>query len=71
MYCCDAFVLRDCWMPCPLCGRMYGGHEARDIDGKPSSIPEPNGLFGAGLLICPAFARAGLGSEGVGMATKQ
>ena len=30
------------WLPCPLCGQMSGGHEWRDIDGKPSSIPTGN-----------------------------
>ena len=47
------------WIPCPLCGAEFGGHEWRDIDGKCSSIPagEPN----TGTAICPACTRAGRG----------
>lgn len=26
------------WRPCSECGRPYGGHEWRDIDGKSSTI---------------------------------
>jgi hypothetical protein len=53
------------WAPCPLCGRHFGGHEWRDRDGKPASIPdatEPGLAHG----ICPACTRAGRGirSEG-------
>jgi endogenous inhibitor of DNA gyrase (YacG/DUF329 family) len=47
------------WLPCPLCGTESGGHEWRDIDGKPSAIPgnEPNTAIG----ICPSCTRAGKG----------
>jgi len=48
------------WLPCPLCGQMSGGHEWRDIDGKPSSIP--TGIPGESHGICPDCTRAGLGS---------
>lgn len=49
------------WLPCPLCGTMSGGHEWRDIDGKPSSVPDLDrpGMFHG---ICPACTRAGAGS---------
>jgi hypothetical protein len=49
------------WLPCPLCGRYSGGHEWRDINGLPSSIPgdRPGTSHG----ICPACTRAGRGYE--------
>jgi len=46
------------WLPCPLCGQYFGGHEWRDYDGKPSSIP--TGPF-SGRGICPDCTRAGKG----------
>lgn len=54
------------WQPCPLCGSEFGGHEWRDIDGKPATIPDPdrpgpdNGGY-RGTAICPACTRAGRG----------
>ena len=49
------------WLPCNLCGEMTGGHEWRDIDGLPASIPDPHG--GPGRVgICPACTRAGKGA---------
>lgn len=51
------------WAPCPLCGQKFGGHEWRDIKGRPSSIPDPlqpNGP-GSSIGICPACTRAGRG----------
>lgn len=48
------------WQPCPLCGREFGGHEWRDIDGKTSLIPNPASPTGH-RGICPACTRAGLG----------
>jgi hypothetical protein len=53
------------WLPCPLCGTVFGGHEWRDIGGKPSSVPDPGkpGMFHG---ICPACTRAGAGSVKVG-----
>jgi hypothetical protein len=48
------------WQPCPLCGREFGGHEWRDIDGKTSLIPNPASQWGH-LGICPACTRAGRG----------
>jgi hypothetical protein len=48
------------WLRCPLCGQFCGGHEWRDIGGKPSSIANPEG--GTGFIgICPACTRQGLG----------
>lgn len=48
------------WLPCPLCGELFGGHEWRDIDGKPAEIPDPDHA-GRGIGICPACTRAGRG----------
>lgn len=51
------------WLPCPLCGKMFGGHEWRDYDGKGSSIPDPAYPAGSGrgIGICPDCTRAGKG----------
>lgn len=49
------------WIPCPLCGHHFGGHEAGDIGGLPSSIAAP-GKPNTGCLICPDCTRAGLGT---------
>jgi hypothetical protein len=57
-----AFVAGYFWIPCPLCGHKFGGHEWRDIDGKPSYIPEPDGKPWQHLGICPDCTRAGKGS---------
>ncbi len=43
------------WMPCILCRRPYGGHQAGD------SVPDPTGPHGAGVVICPSCTRAGRG----------
>lgn len=48
------------WLPCPLCGQEFGGHEWRDIDGKRSSIP--TGRRGISEGICPDCTRAGRGA---------
>jgi len=48
------------WMPCPLCGQYFGGHEWRDYDGKPSSIS--TGCY-TGKGICPDCTRAGRGQR--------
>jgi hypothetical protein len=47
------------WLPCPLCGRPFGGHEWRTQDGLAASIPtaEPHTYEG----ICPTCTKAGLG----------
>lgn len=48
------------WLPCPLCGQEFGGHEWRDIAGKSSTIAgdEP----GKGIGICPDCTVAGRGT---------
>ena len=53
------------WLPCPLCGKEFGGHEWRDIDDKVSAIPDPDYPEGSGrgIGICPDCTRAGLGRE--------
>jgi hypothetical protein len=55
-----AAVMGYFWLPCPLCGQEFGGHEWRDIDGKSSSIPV-DGQPGRGRAICPDCTRAGKG----------
>lgn len=47
------------WLPCPICGKEFGGHEWRDLDGLPSVISD--GAPGRGRGICPTCTRAGLG----------
>jgi len=62
------------WLPCPLCGQMFGGHEWEDIDGKPSTIPDPDHMkiflsgisnknlrIALGLAICPDCTKDGKG----------
>ena len=62
-----AFVTGFFWMPCPLCGQPFGGHEWRDIDGQPASVPDPSqpppGPYAAFTSkgICPQCTRAGRG----------
>ena len=42
------------WLPCTLCNRPYGGHQAG------GSIPDPTaGHPGMGISICPHCTRAG------------
>jgi hypothetical protein len=45
------------WIPCQLCGRNFGGHEWRDIDGNLSTRYDE---AGKGTAICPVCTRAGL-----------
>lgn len=40
------------WLPCPLCGRKFGGHEWGD--GPYTSIANPARGLGAGTAVCPA-----------------
>jgi hypothetical protein len=49
------------WLPCPLCGRQFGGHEWRHIDGKPAAVYRDPADPGHGTGICPSCTRAGLG----------
>lgn len=56
------------WLPCPLCGQDFGGHEWHDIDGLPSSIPDPDyepspEAGSRGIGICPTCTRAGRGKR--------
>lgn len=51
------------WLPCPLCGKHFGGHEWKDRKGKPSSIPTPERGRGTGKGICPDCTLAGKGSS--------
>jgi hypothetical protein len=50
------------WLPCPLCGQMSGGHEWKDRNGLPSSVPAYR--YGESPRyegICPQCTREGLG----------
>jgi len=47
------------WLPCPLCGQYFGGHEWKDIDGKCSSIPSDRPGISEG--VCPDCTKAGCG----------
>lgn len=47
------------WIPCPLCGQEFGGHEWRPRRGHVSDIPD--GTPGGGRGICPDCTRAGRG----------
>ena len=50
------------WLPCPVCGQEFGGHEHRSIpNGIVASIPAPDGPQGLSLCICPDCAHAGRG----------
>jgi len=57
------------WLPCPLCGEEFGGHEWRDIGGLPSRVPDPMNQPASpsgpvmSVGICPACTRAGRGVE--------
>jgi hypothetical protein len=50
------------WIPCPLCGHEFGGHEWRAIGGRISSIPTPGSTSGS-RGICPRCTRAGRGVD--------
>ena len=54
------------WANCVLCGREWGGHEWRDIDGKPGAIPDPESGPGSFMGICPDCTRAGRGLVSLG-----
>lgn len=50
------------WLPCPLCGDHFGGHQWRDYDGLSADIDDPSGPEpSSGLAICPRCTRAGRG----------
>jgi hypothetical protein len=52
------------WLPCPLCGDFFGGHEWHMIDGLSADIPDPKYPAGSGrnVGICPTCTRAGRGA---------
>jgi hypothetical protein len=61
-----ALSFRYFWLPCPLCGREFGGHEWRRVGGKPDSVPKVGNPRG-GEGICPRCTGAGRGyEEGLG-----
>jgi hypothetical protein len=48
------------WLPCPLCGDFFGGHEWKDYNGKSSSIKISEGR---GKGICPSCTKSGKGED--------
>jgi hypothetical protein len=57
-----AWIFRYFWSPCPICGRHFGGHEWREIDGKPDTIiVEVGATWTRGRGICPQCTVAGHG----------
>lgn len=54
------------WLPCPLCGEQFGGHEWGGPPGYEHTIPDPDDpMLGHG--ICPACTMAGRGNEAWGI----
>ena len=51
------------WIPCPLCGYEFGGHEWRHIDGKRASVYLNSAKPTTGTAICPPCTRAGKGED--------
>lgn len=54
------------WLPCPLCGIDFGGHEWMQhswTQGKPAHIPDPSGQPGLYKGICPYCTAAGRGHD--------
>lgn len=47
------------WLPCPLCGTMFGGHEWHDVGYLSSSVPTDR--EGGRRGICPRCTAAGYG----------
>lgn len=50
------------WLPCPLCGREFGGHEWEDIDGLSSAIYTDPTQPNIGTGICPVCTAQGKGN---------
>jgi hypothetical protein len=46
------------WLPCPLCGQEFGGHEWKAAPGKSATITI---TADSGKGICPDCTRAGRG----------
>lgn len=59
-----ALVFGYFWIPCPLCGEYFGGHEWWDRDGLSSLVPDPAYPHDAGRAvgICPTCTRTGHGT---------
>ena len=56
-----AWVTRRFWLPCPVCGTPFGGHEVLGAEyngGHIESVFSPNGNH---PLICPDCTRRGEG----------
>lgn len=51
------------WLPCPLCGTPFGGHEWRAVGGKIASVPDPCGDRRSSVGICPRCTKAGRGVD--------
>jgi hypothetical protein len=49
------------WLPCPLCGEEFGGHEWMTESDLIASIPDPESGPGAAVGICPTCTEAGKG----------
>jgi len=51
------------WLPCPICGQEFGGHEWlwKDGDIDRASVAAPDGKTRIG--ICPDCTRAGRGGD--------
>jgi hypothetical protein len=48
------------WLPCPSCGREFGGHEWTDVKGHAASVPVDDSLT-RGQGICPDCTASGVG----------
>lgn len=49
------------WMPCPLCGKHFGGHEWMTKSAMTCSIPDSTGS--TSTAICPACTTTGRGAH--------
>lgn len=49
------------WLPCPLCGLKFGGHERDYLTKLPGSVPDPINPP-CYVVICPPCTRAGKGT---------
>lgn len=49
------------WLPCPLCGEHFGGHEWMTRSDLVASIPAPEQGPGISTGICPTCTLAGRG----------
>ena len=52
------------WLPCPLCGLEFGGHEAMPgSEGKPATVHMSGDDPRSGRVICPFCTMAGRGAD--------